>query len=59
MRSTPVLTAIYHMLKNGTECVDLGPHHVMKDRTRTANQRRHKLDCLGFDVTETRDRMTA
>jgi transposase len=54
-----ILTAIYHMLKNGTEYVDLGPHHFMKDRTRTANQLIRKLDRLGFDVPEIRDRMTA
>jgi len=54
-----ILTAIYHMLKNGTEYMDLGPHHFMKDRTRTANQLIRKLDRLGFDVPEIRDRMTA
>jgi transposase len=54
-----MLTAIYHMLKNGTEYVDLGPNHFVKDRTRAANQLIRKLGRLGFDVPEVRDRMTA
>ncbi len=54
-----MLTAIYHMLKNGTEHVDLRSHHFMKDRTRTANQLIRKLDRLGFYVPEIRDWMTA
>jgi transposase len=54
-----MLTAIYHMLKNGTEYVDLGPNHFVKDRTRAANQLIRKLGKLGFEVPEVRDRMTA
>jgi transposase len=54
-----MLTAIYHMLKNGTEYVDLGPNHFVKDRTRAANQLIRKLGRLGFDIPEVHDRMTA
>jgi transposase len=54
-----MLTAIYHMLKDGTEYVDLGPNHFVKDRTRAANQLIRKLDKLGFEVPEVRDRMAA
>jgi transposase len=54
-----MLTAIYHMLKNGTEYVDLGPNHFVKDRTPAANQLIRRLGRLGFDIPEVRDRMTA
>jgi hypothetical protein len=47
------------MLKNGTEYVDLGPNHFVKDSTRTANQLIRKLGRLGFDIPEVCDRMTA
>lgn len=52
-----MLTAIYHMLKNGTEYVDLGPHHFVKDRQRTATQLVRKLTRLGYEVPEIHDRM--
>lgn len=51
-----LLTAIYHMLKNGTSYVDLGPNHFVKDRTRAANQLLRKLDRLGYEVTKIHDR---
>ena len=52
-----MLTAIYHMLKNGTEYVDLGPHHFVKDRQRAATQLVRKLTRLGYEVPEIHDRM--
>jgi len=54
-----MLTAIYHMLKNDTDYIDLGPNHFVKDRERAANQLLRKLDRLGFDVAEVRDRAAA
>ena len=47
-----VLTAIYHMLKDGTTYQDLGPHHF--DRRSEAQHTRHlvrRLADLGYDVT--------
>jgi transposase len=52
-----MLTAIYHMLKNNTEYVDLGPHHFVKDRQRAANQLLRKLTRLGYEVSEIHDRV--
>lgn len=54
-----MLTAIYHMLKNDTDYIDLGPNHFVKNRERAANQLLRKLDRLGFDVSEVRDREAA
>jgi len=54
-----MLTAIYHMLKNGTDYVDLGPNHFVRDRDRAATQLLRKLDRLGFEVTKMRDREAA
>jgi transposase len=54
-----ILTAIYHMLKNDTDYVDLGPNHFVRDRTRAATQLLRKLDRLGFEVTDIRDRAPA
>jgi transposase len=51
-----MLTAIYHMLKNSTDYIDLGPNHFTKDRVRAANQLLRRLDRLGFDVSAVRDR---
>jgi transposase len=51
-----ILPAIYHMLKNGTDYLDLGPNHFVKDRTRAANQLLRKLSRLGFDVQKIQDR---
>ena len=46
-----ILTAAYHMLKNGTCYQDLGPNHF-DERTRTRNIQRliHRLQNFGFDV---------
>jgi transposase len=54
--ASSMLTAIYHMLKNGTDYVDLGANHFVKDRTRAANQLLRKLNRLGFDVPQIHDR---
>jgi transposase len=54
-----LLTAIYHMLKNGTAYIDPGPNHFVKDRTRAANQLLRKLDRLGYEVTKIHDREVA
>lgn len=54
-----MLTAIYHMLKNGTDYVDLGPNHFVRDRVRTATQLLRKLARLGFEVTKIHDREAA
>jgi transposase len=51
-----ILTAIYYMLKNGTDYVDLGPNHFVRDRARAATQLLRKLDRLGYEVTDVRDR---
>jgi transposase len=51
-----MLTAIYHMLKNDTHYVDLGPNHFVKDRARVATQLLRKLDRLGYEVSLTQDR---
>jgi transposase len=54
-----MITAIYHMLKNKTEYIDLGANHFVRDRARAANQLVRKLSRLGYDVPEIRDRATA
>ena len=54
-----IMTAIYHMLKNDTDYIDLGSNHFVKDRARAANQLLRKLDRLGFDISEVRDREAA
>ncbi len=51
-----MLTAIYHMLKNDTPYIDLGPNHFVKDRARVATQLLRKLDRLGYEVSLTHDR---
>ena len=54
-----ILTAIYHMLKNDTDYVDLGPNHFLRDRARAATQLLRKLERLGFEVKDIRDRTSA
>lgn len=51
-----MLTAIYHMLKNDTDYIDLGPNHFVRDRVHTANQLLRKLSRLGYEVTKMQDR---
>src|SRR3954470_6375847 len=49
-----MLTAIYHMLKRGAVCHDLGPDHFQRtERSRLAARLARKLGELGFDVTLT------
>ena len=57
--ASSILTAIYHMLKNDTDYVDLGPNHFVRDRARAATQLLRKLDRLGFEVTDMHDRRAA
>lgn len=55
-----ILTAAYFMLKDGTEYADLGADHFSRtDRVKTAKRLLRKLDELGFDVPELRDRNPA
>ncbi|MBI4957853.1 MAG: hypothetical protein HY908_37960 [Myxococcales bacterium] len=55
-----ILTAAYFMLKDGTEYADLGADHFSRtDRGKTAKRLLRKLDELGFDVPELRDRNPA
>jgi transposase len=55
-----ILTAVYFMLKNGTDYADLGADHFIKnDRVKTANRLLRRLGDLGFDVREVRDRQAA
>jgi transposase len=55
-----ILTAVYFMLKNGTDYADLGADHFIKnDRVKTANRLLRRLGDLGFDVLEVRDRQAA
>jgi transposase len=49
-----MLTAIYHMLKNGTDYHDLGPEHFSRrDRSKTILRLVRRLNDLGCDVTVT------
>jgi transposase len=46
-----MLTAAYHMLRDGTEFQDLGPDHFDRlDRTRAAKRLTRRLEQLGFTV---------
>jgi transposase len=49
-----ILTAAYHMLRNGTSYKDLGPNHFDKiDKNKTARTLMRKLRDLGFEVQVT------
>ena len=49
-----MLTAIYHMLKNGIDYHDLGPEHFSRrDRSKTILRLVRRLNDLGCDVTVT------
>jgi transposase len=51
-----ILTAVYYMLKNDADYIDLGVDHFTRaDRTKTANRLIRKLGELGFQVTAVRD----
>jgi len=55
-----ILTAAYHMLRDGKDYVDLGPDHFVKnDRVKVANRLLKRLGDLGFQVDGVRDRMAA
>ena len=52
-----ILTAVYWMLKDGTEYEDLGSDYFQKqDRVKSANRLLRRLSDLGFEVAEIRDR---
>ncbi|MEZ4298230.1 MAG: IS110 family transposase [Polyangiaceae bacterium] len=55
-----MLTAIYFMLKNGLDYVDLGADHFnAMNRTKAANRLLRKLDDLGFEVDGLREKTAA
>lgn len=55
-----ILTAAYHMLRDGKDYIDLGPDHFVKnDRVKVANRLLKRLGDLGFQVDGVRDRMAA
>ena len=46
-----MLTAAYHMLRDGTAFEDLGPDHFdRQDRTKAAQRLARRLEQLGFVV---------
>jgi transposase len=52
-----ILTAVYFMLRDSTNYIDLGPAHFMRaDRTKTANRLLRKLGDLGFEITGIREK---
>ena len=52
-----ILTAIYHMLKNGVDYHDLGPNHFSgADKTKAMNRLLRKIENLGFQVTGIREK---
>jgi transposase len=55
-----ILTAVYHMLRDGTAYADLGADHfTRKERIKTANRLLRKLADLDFDVAQVRDNRAA
>lgn len=55
-----ILTAAYHMLRDGKDYIDLGPDHSVKnDRVKVANRLFKRLGDLGSQVDGVRDRMAA
>ena len=48
--SVSILTAAYHMLKNGVDYLDLGPDHLRgADKTKSVNRLLRKIESLGFE----------
>jgi hypothetical protein len=46
-----ILTAVYHMLRDGTFYADLGPEHFARyDKTRAAMRLVRRIKDLGYDV---------
>ncbi len=55
-----MLTAIYHMLKNGVDYHDLGANHFTRaDKTKSVNRLLRKIESLGFEVTGIREKQAA
>jgi transposase len=55
-----MLTAIYHMLKNGVDYRDLGADHFSRhDKTKSVNRLLRKIENLGFEVTGIREKQAA
>jgi transposase len=55
-----ILTAAYHMLKNGVDYLDLGPDHFRSaDKTKSVNRLLRKIENLGFEVTGIREKQAA
>lgn len=55
-----ILTAVWAMLRNGSDYVDLGPDHfVGADRVEAVNRLLKKTSSLGFDVTGIRETLAA
>jgi transposase len=46
-----MLTAVYHMLRNGQEYKDLGPQHFDSlDKSKTVRRLTSRLQSLGYQV---------
>jgi transposase len=55
-----ILTAIYHMLKNGVDYRDLGADHFSRnDKTKSVNRLLRKIESFGFEVTGIREKQAA
>ena len=55
-----ILTAAYHMLKNGVDYRDLGANHFSgADKTKSVNRLLRKIENLGFEVTGIREKEAA
>lgn len=55
-----ILTAAYHMLKNGVDYHDLGANHFSgADKTKSVNRLLRKIENLGFEVTGIREKQAA
>ena len=55
-----ILTASYHMLKNGVDYHDLGSNHFSgADKTKSVNRLLRKIENLGFEVTGIREKQAA
>src|ERR1041384_605246 len=55
-----ILTAIYHMLKNGVDYRALGADHFSRnDKTKSVNRLLRKIESFGFEVTGIREKQAA
>jgi transposase len=58
--ASSILTAVYFMLKNGTDYQDLGANHFSGiDKTKAVTRLLRKIENLGFEVTGLREVPTA